>query len=62
MGSLFLVGITLSNHQEQTDLQITRESGAAAIKIKRKPDSLFGYDYEDLKLSVIKPILTLRAM
>lgn len=37
-----------SNHLEQTDLQLGREPMALPeLKILRKPDSLFGYHFED---------------
>ena len=40
-----------SNHQEQTDLQLTREPFALPqLKIKRKPESLFDYTFEDFEI------------
>ena len=40
-----------SNHQEQTDLQLTREPFALpTLKIKRKPESLFDYTFEDFEI------------
>ena len=40
-----------SNHQEQTDLQLTREPyPLPRLKIGRKPASLFDYRYEDFEI------------
>lgn len=40
-----------SNHQEQTDLQLTREPfPLPQLNIKRQPDSLFDYRFEDFEL------------
>lgn len=40
-----------NNHQEQTDLQLTREPfPLPRLHIKRKPDSLFDYRFEDFEL------------
>ena len=40
-----------SNHQEQTDLQLTREPFALPkLNIKRKPESLFDYTFEDFDI------------
>lgn len=40
-----------SNHQEQTDLQLTRKPFALPkLNIKRKPDSLYDYVYEDFEI------------
>lgn len=40
-----------SNHNEQTDLQLTREPyPLPQLKIARKPDSLFDYRFEDFEI------------
>jgi len=40
-----------SNHQEQTDLQLTREPfSLPKLEIKRKPESLFDYTFEDFDI------------
>ena len=40
-----------SNHEEQTDLQLSRTPFALPkLKIKRKPDSLFDYQFEDFEI------------
>lgn len=40
-----------SNHNEQTDLQLTREPfPLPQLKIHRKPESLFDYRYEDFEI------------
>lgn len=40
-----------SNHQEQTDLQLTREPyPLAKMRINRKPETLFDYRFEDFEL------------
>jgi len=40
-----------SNHQEQTDLQLTREPFALPqLKIKRKPEKLIDYTFEDFEI------------
>lgn len=40
-----------NNHQEQTDLQLTREPyPLPTLKLLRKPDSLFDYRYEDFEI------------
>jgi thymidylate synthase len=40
-----------SNHFEQVKLQLSREPMAPpALNIKRKPDSIFDYDYEDFEV------------
>ncbi|MGB1090532.1 MAG: thymidylate synthase [Oceanobacter sp.] len=40
-----------SNHLEQTDLQLSREPlPLPKLKILRKPDSLFGYRFEDFEI------------
>ena len=39
------------NHLEQTDLQLSRTPyPLPQLKIKRKPDSLFAYDFEDFEI------------
>jgi thymidylate synthase len=40
-----------SNHTEQVELQLSREPYAyPVLNIKRKPDSIFGYAYEDFEV------------
>jgi thymidylate synthase len=40
-----------SNHLEQTDLQLSRTPyPLPQLKLKRKPDSLFDYAYEDFEI------------
>ena len=40
-----------ANHLEQTDLQLSREPmGLAKLVIKRKPDSIFDYRFEDFEI------------
>ena len=40
-----------SNHLEQTKLQLTREPfPLPKLVIKRKPDSLFDYDFDDFEI------------
>ena len=45
-----------SNHMEQTHLQLTREPRALPkLVIKRKPDSLFDYRFEDFEIEGYDP-------
>ena len=40
-----------SNHMEQTDLQLSRETLALPqLRIKRRPDSIFDYKFEDFEI------------
>jgi thymidylate synthase len=40
-----------SNHLDQVNLQLSREPFALpALKIKRKPDSIFNYEFEDFEI------------
>jgi len=40
-----------ANHLEQTDLQLSREPmGLAKLVIKRKPDSIFDYHFDDFEI------------
>jgi thymidylate synthase len=40
------------NHLEQADLQLTRAPYALPqLKLRRKPPSLFDYEYEDFEIS-----------
>lgn len=39
------------NHLEQARLQVSREPyPLAQLRLKRKPDSIFGYEYEDIEI------------
>jgi len=45
-----------SNHMEQAQLQLTRELRALPrLVIKRKPDSIFDYRYEDFEITGYEP-------
>jgi thymidylate synthase len=45
-----------SNHMEQVDLQLSRETmPLPKLVIKRKPDSLFEYKYEDFEITGYEP-------
>ena len=40
-----------SNHMEQTDLQLSRETlPLPQLRIKRRPDSIFDYKFEDFEI------------
>jgi hypothetical protein len=45
-----------ANHMEQVDLQLSRETRALPqLVIKRKPDSLFDYRFEDFEITGYDP-------
>lgn len=51
-----------SNHLEQVDLQLSRTPKAPPrLRIRRKPDSLFDYRYEDFELEGYDPDPAIRA-
>ena len=51
-----------SNHFEQVTLQLTREPRAwPQLVLKRRPESLFGYDYEDFEVTGYDPHPAIKA-
>jgi thymidylate synthase len=51
-----------SNHHEQVTLQLSREPRAyPKLVIKRKPDSIFGYEYEDFEVTQYDPHPAIKA-
>lgn len=51
-----------SNHAEQVALQLSREPRAyPRLKIKRRPDSIFGYQYEDFEFEGYDPHPAIKA-
>lgn len=51
-----------SNHMEQVDLQLSRETRALPrLEIKRKPDSLFDYRFEDFEITGYDPHPAIKA-
>ena len=51
-----------SNHMEQVELQLSRETRALPrLEIKRKPDSLFDYRFEDFEITGYDPHPAIKA-
>jgi len=51
-----------SNHMEQVDLQLTREPRTLpTLSLKRKPDSIFDYKFEDFEITGYDPYPTIKA-
>ncbi len=51
-----------SNHMEQVDLQLTRTPRTLPeLTIKRKPDSIFDYKFEDFEITGYDPYPTIKA-
>ncbi len=51
-----------ANHLEQVDLQLSREPlPLPALVIKRKPDSLFDYTFEDFEITGYAPLAHIKA-
>lgn len=45
-----------SNHKEQVELQLSRETrDLPTLTIKRKPDSIFDYEFEDFEITGYEP-------
>ena len=51
-----------SNHLEQTRLQLTREPRALPqLNIKRKPESIFDYQFDDFEITGYDPHPSIKA-
>jgi thymidylate synthase len=51
-----------SNHMEQVELQLSREERPLpTLHIKRKPDSLFDYQFEDFEIAGYDPHPAIKA-
>lgn len=51
-----------NNHKEQVDLQLSREPRTLPeLTIKRKPDSIFDYKFEDFEITGYDPYPTIKA-
>jgi len=51
-----------NNHKEQVDLQLSREPRTLPeLTIKRKPDSIFDYQFEDFEITGYDPYPTIKA-